>query len=110
VEHLLRDVKDSTISTLAAEVGRMVTGLKGLKARLLEVEQYLHLVLAGKLPVNHDIMYQLQVGQQTCSLGSSVTAAMACTITPVVAAHARGRQLSGYCVLPSLHACYSILR
>ena len=38
----------------------MVTGLKGLKARLLEVEQYLQLVLAGKLPVNHDIMYQLQ--------------------------------------------------
>ena len=62
MEHLLRDVKDSTISTLAAEVGRMVTGLKGLKARLLEVEQYLQLVLAGKLPVNHDIMYQLQVG------------------------------------------------
>ena len=60
VEHLLRDVKDSTISTLAMEVGRMVTGLKGLKARLLEVEQYLQLVLAGKLPVNHDIMYQLQ--------------------------------------------------
>ena len=60
VEHLLRDVKDSTISTLATEVGRMVTGLKGLKARLLEVEQYLQLVLAGKLPVNHDIMYQLQ--------------------------------------------------
>ena len=61
MEHLLRDVKDSTISTLATEVGRMVTGLKGLKARLLEVEQYLQLVLAGKLPVNHDIMYQLQV-------------------------------------------------
>ena len=60
VEHLLRDVKDSTISTLATEVGRMVTGLKGLKARLLEVEQYLQLVLGGKLPVNHDIMYQLQ--------------------------------------------------
>lgn len=61
VEHLLRDVKDSTVSTLATEVGHMVTGLKGLKTRLLDIEQYLQLVLAGKLPVNHDVIYQLQV-------------------------------------------------
>lgn len=61
MEHLLRDVKDSTVSTLATEVGRMVTGLKGLKTRLLDIQQYLQLVLSSKLPVNHDIMYQLQV-------------------------------------------------
>lgn len=60
VEHLLRDVKDATISTLSTEVDRMASGLKTLKSRLLEVQQYLQLVLDGKLPVNHDIIYSLQ--------------------------------------------------
>ena len=60
MEHLLRDVKDSTISTLSSEVGDMVAGLRGLKSRLLEVKEYLGAVLAGRLPVNHDIMGSLQ--------------------------------------------------
>ena len=63
MEHLLRDVKDATVSTLASEVGRMVTGLKGLKSRLLEIQEYLEHVAAERLPVNHDILYQLQVLQ-----------------------------------------------
>ncbi|CAJ1914168.1 unnamed protein product [Sphenostylis stenocarpa] len=41
VEHLLRDVKDTTISTLATEV---------LDARLKEIRSYLDLVIDGKLP------------------------------------------------------------
>lgn len=61
VEHLLRDVKDATISTLSTEVERMAGGLKTLKSRLIEIQQYLELVLKGKLPVNHDIIYSLQV-------------------------------------------------
>lgn len=61
VEHLLRDVKDSTVGTLATEMSRMVHGIHGLKSRLLEIQQYLQYVMEGKLPVNHDIMYQLQV-------------------------------------------------
>jgi 26S proteasome regulatory subunit N8 len=60
VEHLLRDVKDSTVSTLSTEVASMVIGMRGLKSRLQEIQQYLSLVVEGKLPVNHDIMYQLQ--------------------------------------------------
>lgn len=60
VEHLLRDVKDATVSTLSTEVERMAGGLSTLKARLLEIQQYLELVIAGKLPVNHDIVYSLQ--------------------------------------------------
>jgi 26S proteasome regulatory subunit N8 len=60
VEHLLRDVKDATISTLSTEVERMAGGLNTLKARLLEIQHYLELVIAGKLPVNHDIVYSLQ--------------------------------------------------
>ena len=61
VEHLLRDVKDSTVSNLSSEVSHMASGLRALKSRLSEVQEYLSLVLEGRLPVNHDIMYHLQV-------------------------------------------------
>ena len=69
MEHLLRDVKDASVSTLAAEVGTLAAGLRGLRTRLLQIQRYLELVLAGQLPVNHDIMYQLQArsGRLNCS-------------------------------------------
>ena len=38
----------------------MVTGLRGLRSRLEEVREYLQAVLAGKLPLNHDILRNLQ--------------------------------------------------
>ncbi|GJN26146.1 hypothetical protein PR202_gb14054 [Eleusine coracana subsp. coracana] len=60
VEHLLRDVKDTTISTLATEVGGKLAALKGLDARLREIRSYLDLVIEGKLPLNHEILYHLQ--------------------------------------------------
>ncbi|KAM0845091.1 hypothetical protein ACQ4PT_056625 [Festuca glaucescens] len=60
VEHLLRDVKDTTISTLATEVSSKLAALKGLDARLMEIRGYLDLVIEGKLPLNHEILYHLQ--------------------------------------------------
>ncbi|MFQ6623297.1 hypothetical protein Gotur_002324 [Gossypium turneri] len=60
VEHLLRDVKDTTISTLATEVTGKLTALKGLDARLKEIRSYLDLVIDEKLPLNHEILYHLQ--------------------------------------------------
>ncbi|KAK2966124.1 hypothetical protein RJ640_018377 [Escallonia rubra] len=60
VEHLLRDVKDTTISTLATEVTGKLAALKGLDARLREIRGYLDLVVDGKLPLNHEILYHLQ--------------------------------------------------
>eukprot|EP00271_Cylindrocystis_brebissonii_P002552 TRINITY_DN13243_c0_g1_i1.p1 TRINITY_DN13243_c0_g1~~TRINITY_DN13243_c0_g1_i1.p1 ORF type:complete len:304 (+),score=66.38 TRINITY_DN13243_c0_g1_i1:249-1160(+) len=60
VEHLLRDVKDSTISTLATEVSAKLSALQGLESRLKQIRAYMDLILEGKLPVNHDILYQLQ--------------------------------------------------
>ena len=60
VEHLLRDVKDMTISTLANQVTQKLGALRGLAARLQEVDTYLHNVLSGRLPVNHQIVYKLQ--------------------------------------------------
>ena len=65
VEHLLRDVKDTTISTLANQVSQKLGSLKGLAARLNEVDAYLQNVLSGRLPVNHRIIYQLQVAIYT---------------------------------------------
>lgn len=60
VEHLLRDVKDATVSTLASEVGGKLVALKGLEARLKEIHAYLDLVVEGRLPLNHEILYHLQ--------------------------------------------------
>jgi 26S proteasome regulatory subunit N8 len=34
--------------------------LRGLAARLQEIQQYMGLVLEGKLPINHDIMTYFQ--------------------------------------------------
>ncbi|KAD3641568.1 hypothetical protein E3N88_30792 [Mikania micrantha] len=57
VEHLLRDVKDTTISTLVT--GKLAAS-KGLDARLKEIRGYLDLIIDGKLPLNHEILYHLQ--------------------------------------------------
>lgn len=64
MEHLLRNVKDATISTLSTDVSAKLQALKGLKSRLLEIQEYLGLVLDGKLPVNHDILNYLQVRER----------------------------------------------
>ncbi|GKA51222.1 26S proteasome non-ATPase regulatory subunit 7 homolog A-like protein [Tanacetum coccineum] len=61
VEYLLRDVKDTTISTLATEVTGKLAALKGLDARLKEIRGYLDLVIDRKLPLNHEILYHLQL-------------------------------------------------
>jgi hypothetical protein len=37
--------------------------LKGLEARLKEIHAYLELVVEGKLPLNHEILYHLQVSR-----------------------------------------------
>lgn len=60
VEHLLRDVKDSTISTLSSEVTLKVSALRGLATRLEDVKIYLESVGSGKLTMNHDILSLLQ--------------------------------------------------
>ncbi len=61
VEHLLRDVKSPhQFGTLSTRVTNQVASLRGLHSRLVEIRDYLALVLKGKLPVNHAIMYNLQ--------------------------------------------------
>ncbi|KAF8062047.1 RPN8B [Scenedesmus sp. PABB004] len=60
VEHLLRNVKDATLSTLASDVSAKLQALKGLRSRLAAVQDYLGAVLDGRLPANNDIMTYLQ--------------------------------------------------
>uniref|UniRef100_A0A8C3QET9 Proteasome 26S subunit, non-ATPase 7 n=1 Tax=Cyanoderma ruficeps TaxID=181631 RepID=A0A8C3QET9_9PASS len=60
VEHLLRDIKDTTVGTLSQRITNQVHGLKGLNSKLLDVRSYLEKVALGKLPINHQIIYHLQ--------------------------------------------------
>uniref|UniRef100_T1GJ12 MPN domain-containing protein n=1 Tax=Megaselia scalaris TaxID=36166 RepID=T1GJ12_MEGSC len=60
VEHLLRDIKDTTIGSLSQKITNQLQGLKGLNAQLKDIKNYLEKVGSGKLPVNHQIVYQLQ--------------------------------------------------
>jgi len=60
VEHLLRDIRDATVSTLSNQVLSLLNSLKGLHKHLLEVKQYLQRVLKGEIPANHQVIYSLQ--------------------------------------------------
>jgi 26S proteasome regulatory subunit N8 len=56
----LRDIKDSTTTTLATRVSEQLSSLRGLSSRLTEVQRYLLDVSKGTMPVNHQIVYFLQ--------------------------------------------------
>jgi len=60
VEHLLRDVKDTTVGTLSQRITDQLVGLKGLNQKLADMKSYLDKVNTGELPMNHEITYQLQ--------------------------------------------------
>ncbi|KAI8377638.1 maintenance of mitochondrial structure and function-domain-containing protein [Radiomyces spectabilis] len=60
VEHLLRDIKDNAVGTLSTRINSQLESLSGLQGRLEEIRDYLQKVVAGKLPVNHQIIYNLQ--------------------------------------------------
>ncbi|GAA6030563.1 hypothetical protein JCM8097_006210 [Rhodosporidiobolus ruineniae] len=60
VEHLLRDVKNLSVGTLSSRVTDQLASLRGLSTRLGDIKDYLEQVVAGSLPVNHQIIYNLQ--------------------------------------------------
>jgi len=60
VEHLLRNIRDSTDSSLTDQIQAKLSSLRGLKNRLSEIDLYVNQVIAGKLPVNHPILYNIQ--------------------------------------------------
>jgi len=51
----------SVDNVIFTQVSAKLTALKGLDARLKEIRSYLDLVIDGKLPLNHEILYHLQV-------------------------------------------------
>lgn len=60
VEHLLRDVKDASASTLATRIQAKLDALRSLEDRLNDIRAYLDHVVAGRLPLNNDINGHLQ--------------------------------------------------
>lgn len=60
VEHLLRDIKDTTVGSLSQKVTNQLLGLKGLNSQLREIRDYLENVGNSKMPINHQITYQMQ--------------------------------------------------
>ncbi|ODQ53275.1 26S proteasome regulatory subunit rpn-8 [Saitoella complicata NRRL Y-17804] len=60
VEHLLRDIKDNAVGTLATRITQQLHSLQGLQSRLEEIATYLQKVVNGELPVNHPILGSLQ--------------------------------------------------
>ncbi|KAI9304509.1 maintenance of mitochondrial structure and function-domain-containing protein [Cunninghamella echinulata] len=60
VEHLLRDIKDNAVGSLSTRINGQLNSLSGLKGRLEEIRDYLQKVVSGQLPVNHQIIYNLQ--------------------------------------------------
>ncbi|KAJ1797432.1 proteasome regulatory particle subunit, partial [Coemansia sp. RSA 2399] len=60
VEHLLRDIKESSTGTLATRITHQLTSLRGLAERLADIRSYLQNVLEDKLPVNSEIIQNLQ--------------------------------------------------
>jgi len=60
VEHLLRDVKDTNVSTMGARINAKVIALKSLITRLQEMNNYLLNVVNKKIPVNNTIIREMQ--------------------------------------------------
>ena len=60
VEHLLRDIKDTTLGSLSQLVTNQLLGLKGLNVQIQAIKNYLEAVINDKLPMNHTIIYLLQ--------------------------------------------------
>lgn len=60
VEHLLRDIRDVAVGTLSARITAQLQSLQGLHLRLRDIGAYLQKVLDGELPVNHQILGNLQ--------------------------------------------------
>lgn len=60
VEHLLRDIKDTTVGTLSQRITSQLMGLKGLHSHIRDIHAYVGKVVSGKLPINHQVVYQLQ--------------------------------------------------
>lgn len=60
IEHLLRDLTDSTVTTLSTQIQEKELSLHHLCTVLQQIEEYLRDVAAEKLPINEDVLEVLQ--------------------------------------------------
>ena len=60
VEHLLRDIHDPTVSTVASHIQAKLSGLSTLQEKLVECKDYLEACARGDCKVNPDIIANLQ--------------------------------------------------
>ena len=60
VEHLLRDIHDPTVSTVASQIQAKLSGLTTLQEKLVECKDYLEACARGDTKVNPDIIANLQ--------------------------------------------------
>ena len=60
VEHLQRDMRSCQTATMSSDVVSFVKSMGMLAERLQNVEQYLHSVISGELPVNQSILHSIQ--------------------------------------------------
>ena len=60
VEHLLRDINDPSISSLANRIKRKMFALRTLQRKLEEMQTYLNAVLAGTIAKNNQILKKIQ--------------------------------------------------
>jgi len=60
VEHLLRNITDTSSGSVADQVKAKLASLHSLKKRMEQINKYLDNVIAGKVPPNHQIMYNIQ--------------------------------------------------
>ena len=60
VEHLLRDVNDPSVSSLANSIQHKMASLGGLQEKIGEIQTYLEHVRKGDLPANNQVVYNLQ--------------------------------------------------
>ena len=74
-----RDIKDTTVGTLSQRITNQLMGLKGLSQQLNEIHSYLDKVSSGQLPVNHQIIYLLQVRTAISSIvGCNIVSCSQC--------------------------------
>lgn len=60
VHFLPRDIQDKTVGTLSQRIASQIHSLQGLQTHLEGIRDYLEKVAMKKLPINHQILYQLQ--------------------------------------------------
>ncbi|OLY80374.1 26S proteasome regulatory subunit rpn-8 [Smittium mucronatum] len=60
VEHLLRDVKGTSLGSLTQRLAMQIESLKSLSERLVKIRNYLKNVVDNSLPLNFEIIQNLQ--------------------------------------------------